>query len=94
MPYDSEFRWVITVDQSWRSRTNGFQGCKNLGRGCDFNGFYLATYSPGGLCGKCELKQFPDIYIGSAPCGKGDPARDTAEPVKEIFPIGDLILLQ
>jgi hypothetical protein len=70
MSYDSEFQKMMVADRSRRSRTNGFQGCKNLGKGCDFDGFYLATYSPEGLCSKCELKEFPFRYQGCAFCGE------------------------
>lgn len=45
----------------------GFEGCKNKAK-CGFNGFYLASYSPEGLCDDCEFKQFPKRYVACLFC--------------------------
>lgn len=68
--YDSELQKMICASRCRDSRTGGFQGCANLGKGCDFAGFYLCRYSDEGLCSRCELKTFPGRYKGCASCGK------------------------
>lgn len=50
---DKEFPKMCAARVAASNREHGFQGCVNLGKGCDFDGFYLATYSPEGECGKC-----------------------------------------
>lgn len=67
---DSEIQKMNCADSCRRVGTGGFQGCANLGKGCDFRGFYLYRYSNEGLCDECELKTFPDRYKGCASCGK------------------------
>ena len=69
MATDSDLRKMDIADACRRRRTDGFQGCKNYGYGCDFGGFYLACYSCEGLCANCELKQFPDRFNGCPFCG-------------------------
>jgi hypothetical protein len=61
---------MMQAERSKAKRTDGFQGCVNYGNGCDFGGFYLATYSPEGYCSKCELKHSPERYNGCCFCGK------------------------
>jgi hypothetical protein len=70
MSSDSELRRMEIAIKYKNARTGGFQGCSNFGNGCDFNGFYLAQYSPEGLCNNCELKQFPNRYRGCLFCGR------------------------
>jgi hypothetical protein len=65
---DSEWDKIEFAQKSRHNRTYGFQGCANLNKGCDFNGFYLCTYSPEGLCEDCELKQFPERFYGCCFC--------------------------
>jgi hypothetical protein len=67
---DSELYKIKVACKSRKKLTNGFQGCTNNGRGCDFDGFYLCTYSPEGLCKDCESKQFPERYHGCCFCRK------------------------
>ena len=43
-------------------------GTLDLGIVCNFDGYYLARYSPEGLCTKCELRQFPDRFHGCSFC--------------------------
>ncbi len=50
---------------------NNDQGCVNLGKGCDFDGYYyLCKYSPEGLCLNCELKTYSERFSGCGFCGK------------------------
>ncbi|KKL83336.1 hypothetical protein LCGC14_1975760, partial [marine sediment metagenome] len=65
---DSECDKMLSARRSAKNKKDGFQGCANLGKGCDFNGFYLCTYSPEGLCTHCEIKQFPERYRGCLFC--------------------------
>jgi hypothetical protein len=67
---DSEIEKMMVAERSKVSRANGFQGCVNFGNGCNFGGFYLATYSPEGYCSECELKYSPDKFHGCCFCGK------------------------
>jgi hypothetical protein len=67
---DSELIKMASAIASKNKKSDGFQGCKNYGKSCNFNGFYLAKYSPEGLCSNCELKEFPDRYYGCCFCGK------------------------
>lgn len=66
---DSEYDKMVFARKSAHTKSNGFQGCVNLGRGCDFTGFYLCTYSPEGLCSDCECKTFPSRYTWCVFCG-------------------------
>ncbi len=50
------------------NRDMGFQGCSNLGKGCDFNGFYLCSYSEEGLCKNCEIDEYPERFHGCIFC--------------------------
>jgi hypothetical protein len=68
--YDSKFKKTEIASRCKQKRTGGFQGCTNLGNGCDFKGFYLCKYSPEGLCTSCELEQFHDRYHGCCSCRK------------------------
>ena len=67
--------------QAKRNNTNGFQGCSNYGKNCDYEGLYgtsycsasaacRATMFPERLCDKCELKQFPKRYHSCYLCRK------------------------
>lgn len=67
---DSEWDKIEFSLKSRQNRTNGFQGCVNYGKGCDFAGFYLCTYSREGLCTDCEIKEFPDRFYGCCFCRK------------------------
>jgi len=67
--YDNELEKITMSRQSRLNRSDGFQGCANLGKGCDFTGFYLCRYSLEGLCDDCEIKQHPERYHGCASCG-------------------------
>ena len=70
MATDSELCTLMCAMDSRQQGTHGFQGCKNYGHGCDYGGFYLASYSGEGLCGDCELKQFPHRFRGCPFCGR------------------------
>jgi len=49
---DYELNYTIPFAVNARlNKTNGFEGCKNFGHGCNEAGFYLETYSDEGLCG-------------------------------------------
>lgn len=68
----SELEPLRSIDYCRTNRVNGFEGCRDYGKhGCTFDGYYLATYSPEGLCLKCELRQFPDHFHGCLFCGRG-----------------------
>lgn len=45
----------------------GFQGCAKKAT-CGMQGYYLAQYSPEGLCEKCELAEFPKRFIACLFC--------------------------
>lgn len=60
---------MMIAESCKKSATGGFQGCKNYPTTCSFDGFYLAQYSPEGLCNNCELKEFPDRFHGCICCG-------------------------
>lgn len=66
--YDSEYEKIMMANKCRQEKIHGFQGCKNYGTKCDFGGFYLATYSPEGLCGDCERKEHPERYYGCGSC--------------------------
>lgn len=68
MSYDSEFEKMIMADKCRHEKIHGFQGCKNYGKGCDFGGYYLAQYSPEGLCDACERTAYPERFNGCACC--------------------------
>lgn len=61
---------IVWAEKAKVEKTDGFQGCSNLGNGCNFTGFYLARYSPEGLCTNCELEKFPERFKGCCFCGK------------------------
>jgi len=69
MEYDSEFEKTKFAMNSKQKKTNGFEGCANYGKGCDFRGFYCYKYSKEGLCDDCERKIFPERYSGCGFCG-------------------------
>ncbi len=64
---DSEFGRMSFALQKKREGTAGFQGCKNIAQ-CGFDGFYLCTYSPEGLCSDCEFEQFPERFVACLFC--------------------------
>lgn len=64
---DSELYKMAFAVESNKNKINGFEGCINW-RKCKFEGFYLCTYSPEGLCGECEIKEFPDRFYGCLFC--------------------------
>ncbi len=66
---DSEYDYMLSARRGARSRTNGFEGCANLGKGCNFDGFYLCRYSREGLCSDCEQTAFLERYTGCIFCG-------------------------
>lgn len=51
------------------NNTGGFQGCKNK-EVCGFDGFYLARYSPDGLCDNCNFKEHPERFVACLFCRK------------------------
>jgi hypothetical protein len=61
---ESEFEKMKASINGKKNRTNGFEGCKK----CDFDGFYLCTYSREGLCDDCEYKEFPERFRGCLFC--------------------------
>ncbi len=65
---DSDYDKMLWARKSAKGECNGFQGCANLGKGCDFYGFYLCTYSSEGLCDDCEINAFPERYHGCLFC--------------------------
>lgn len=65
---DSECAKEEFVEKCKKRSSHGFQGCVNAGKGCNEHGYYLATYSPEGLCHECDLKQFPERYHGCFFC--------------------------
>jgi hypothetical protein len=67
---DSEWNKMRMACLCKINRNCGFEGCANLGKGCDFHGVYLYTYSPEGLCDNCEFKEFPERYHGCCFCRK------------------------
>ncbi len=67
--YDSEFETMLCAAQSRNEQANGLQGCINKEK-CDEYGFYLAEYSPEGLCKKCEFNHHPERFIACLLCRK------------------------
>ena len=65
---DSEYDKMVFARKLANAKRNGFQGCVNLGRGCDFTGFYLCIYSPEDICSDCECKRFPSRYTWCVLC--------------------------
>lgn len=65
---ESEYYKVEFAKTCKKKSTHGFQGCANFGKGCNEGGYYLASYSPEGLCHECELKQFPERFHGCFFC--------------------------
>lgn len=63
----SEFAKMKRAQQSRRKQEDGFQGCVNKAT-CGFGGYYLAEYSPEGLCNDCELQRFPERYVACLFC--------------------------
>lgn len=58
----------VLVLHKKRMKTDGFQGCINYGNDCNFDGFYLATYSTEGMCKRCEIKSFPERFKACILC--------------------------
>lgn len=52
-----------------RTNSYGFQGCKK----CSFDGVYGYTYSPEGLCQKCEFQQYPNRFTACLFCRRSNP---------------------
>lgn len=70
--YDSD-REIEKMTSSALSRIEkkgGFEGCRNNGISCNFNGFCGAFYSEEGLCYKCEFIEHSYRYHGCVFCGK------------------------
>lgn len=65
--YDSEMAKMVFARNSAQRKIHGFQGCKNQ-KVCGFDGFYLAQYSPEGLCSDCEFNRFPDRFVACLFC--------------------------
>jgi hypothetical protein len=65
--YDSELSTIKCARDSSRKGIRGFQGCANQKK-CGFDGFYLAQYSPEGLCNDCEFEQYPERFVACAFC--------------------------
>lgn len=55
---------MVDVFESKKEEKNGFEGCVT----CNFDGFYLCTYSPEGECDECEFKSHPERFIGCLFC--------------------------
>lgn len=62
----SEFRKLSAACRAKQEKKRGFEGCSDPD--CNFDGYYLCTYSKEGLCSDCEQEQFPDRYIGCLFC--------------------------
>src|SRR5205814_4778745 len=71
-PNMTEAEKLVYANRARMENVDGFQGCANLGKGCDFEGYYLCSYSEEGLCKKCELKTYPDRFTGCGFCGKAN----------------------
>jgi len=65
---DNEIRKMNYSIDSQRAKKNGFEGCANYPKSCNFSGYYLAEYSKEGLCKECEIKKFPERFQGCVFC--------------------------
>lgn len=65
---DSEHKRMTSFVKARDRGTDGFQGCVNLGKGCTFKGYYLASYSSEGLCHCCEVDAYPERFQGCMFC--------------------------
>lgn len=65
--WESEFEKMEFAQKCARERRHGFEGCANKDK-CGFEGFYLAKYSPEGLCTECEFESYPERFIACPFC--------------------------